>query len=502
MPLIDKNKDLLLVMLSAFLLGLARLPHHLGFLGFVGLIPLLFYFDMKNHSGQRLFMAGFAYASVYCFTALQWLSLVTLGGFVGIISLFTLYYFALFKAINLVWHVYPRLKYLSFTVFWLTLEFLQNFSELRFPWSDIGYSLSDYLALIQAADIGGIYLLSSLLVISNCLIYHGYKTRKKMPFIALISLIFLWFGYGVYRINSIKLVKHDEKIAIMQPSIPQDQKWDFRYLQDNLSRYTELTSEVADTTTSMVIWPESCLPIPILRNNYYHNLIADLASSSKMAIFAGFPDRKIVDVNGVETELYYNAASLIHPDGTVDEPYYKNYLVPFGERMILLKLIPALRKLNFGQANWEYGTEINSYEYNGFRFSPQICFEVAFPEHTHRAYRNQLDYIINITNDAWFYYSAGTYQHAMMNRFRAVESRKQIYRAANTGISIVIDPIGRILKKTALFEITSIVVPLNTTEAVSLYYSYFYYLTYLFPIGAFVMLIASLIRKPRKLSTK
>jgi apolipoprotein N-acyltransferase len=500
--MLSKNKDLFLVMLSAFLLGLARLPHHLGFLGFIGLIPLLLFFDLTNYSSHRLFVAGFMYSAIYCFTALQWISLVTLGGFVGIISLFTVYYFLLFKAINFVWNRIPKYRYLSFAFFWLSLELLQNFSELRFPWADIGYSLADYLPLLQIADLGGVYLISSLLLIINILLYHGYRTRLKNNYLIAGIILLLWMGYGVYRIRSIELTQQDMKIAIMQPSIPQDQKWDFRYLQDNLTRYTEITKSVSDTTTAIVIWPESCLPIPILRNNYYHKLIAGLAEESKMAIFAGFPDREVVDVDGEPTELYYNAASLIHPDGTIDDPYYKNYLVPFGERMILLKLFPILRKLNFGQANWEYGQSIASFEYKGFRFSPQICFEVAFPEHMYRASKNRLDYVINITNDAWFYYSAGTYQHAMLTRFRAIEARKQIYRAANTGISIVIDPIGRILKKTALFEITSIVVPLNTTEAVSLYYSYFYYLTYLFPIGAFFMLITAFFRKPKKLSTK
>ncbi|MDP8231942.1 MAG: apolipoprotein N-acyltransferase [Candidatus Zophobacter franzmannii] len=500
-----KNKKQLpiyLVMLSAFALGLSRLPVHLGFFSFIGFLPLFHYFNLKERKLKDLVLAGFAYSAVFCFTGLNWISLVTLGGFIGIIFLFTIYNSFLFYFINKVWHRFPRWRLLSFASLWISLELYQNFTELRFPWADIGYSMADFLPLIQIADIGGIYLLSFLMIVINYLIYQSITNKSKKNLISIAVIFAVWLGYGIYRMNTIELVEQDEKIAIMQPSIPQDQKWDFTYLKDNLKQYTELTKSIADSTTSMVIWPESCLPVPILRNDYYNDMIATLAIQEKMAIFAGFPDRQMIEVDGVEQERHYNAASLIRPNGEVDKPYYKNYLVPFGERMVLLNLFPSLRNLDLGQANWEYGEEINIFELNGFRFAPQICFEVAFPEHMYRALKGNIDYVVNITNDAWFYYSAGTYQHAMLNRFRAIEARKQIYRAANTGISLVIDPVGRILKSTELFEQTSIVVPLFTTNAKSLYYEYFFYVTYLFPILALLFIIPALLRKPKKQDNK
>ncbi len=490
-----KDKKLLLVMLSAFLIGLSRLPLHTGFVAFAGLIPLLYYFDSHKTKITNTIIAAFLFSIVYCFTGLHWISLVTVAGFLGIIPLFTIYFSITFYLIIRLWKRFPKLKLISLVSVWLSLELLQNYSELRFPWNDIGYAIADYLPLIQIADVGGIYLISAIILMINYLLYRFIAERKSEQIILIVAVFFLWFGYGLIRIGSIKLKQEPLSIAIVQPSIHQDRKWDFKYLKDNFQKYKDITYSVADSLTSMVIWPESCVPVPIIRNVYYKSMVTTIAMNTNMAIFAGFPDRV---TSSKEGEQHYNAASLIHPDGNVDKPYYKNYLVPFGERMILLDFIPSLRKLDFGQANWEYGKEINSFHFMGFTFVPQICFEVAFPEHMYRAYKKNPDFIVNITNDAWFGHSAGTYQHAMLTRFRAVEARKQIYRAANTGISLVVDPIGRIVAKTDLFDVTGIVKQLKTTEAISYYYTRFYKFIYILPIFSLILFAVSLVKSEKE----
>jgi apolipoprotein N-acyltransferase len=181
--------------------------------------------------------------------------------------------------------------------------------------------------------------------------------------------------------------------------------------------------------------------------------------------------------------------------------YYKNILVPVGERMLWLEQFPFLWSLQFGQANWEFGTEIPVYECDGYRFSPSICYELAFPHFMQRANRirdEKVDYHVNITNDAWFGTSYGPWLHSVMARFRAVESRMQVYRSANTGISMIVDPLGRILARTRLFETGNIQAPLYTTDIIPVYSRISNY-PWFFVIAAGIQFLISLLRGRRKL---
>jgi apolipoprotein N-acyltransferase len=201
----------------------------------------------------------------------------------------------------------------------------------------------------------------------------------------------------------------------------------------------------------------------------------------------------------------YNTASLYQPTNFDNVLYFKNILVPVGERMLWLHLFPFLWKVNLGQANWEFGTELAWYESGGYRFSPSICYELAFPGIFHRMAipRDTLgrgfaksDYLVNITNDAWFGTSYGPWLHAVMARFRAVENRIQIYRSANTGISLLVDPKGRVLQQTGLFEVGNITAPLYTTPKIPLIRRIHRY-PFLFVAIAAILALLARIRKPR-----
>ena len=156
-----------------------------------------------------------------------------------------------------------------------------------------------------------------------------------------------------------------------------------------------------------------------------------------------------------------------------------------------------------GQANWEYGEKLGYYSVNGYKFSPLICFEIAFPQLTTEMAKNDVDFIVNITNDAWFHRSAGTYQHVAMTKFRAVETRKQIYRAANTGYSVIVSPTGEFLKQTKLFEKITINNTLYIYENNSYFTKYFFWFPFVFVVGAGILLVNSviynLINRRRKL---
>ena len=146
-----------------------------------------------------------------------------------------------------------------------------------------------------------------------------------------------------------------------------------------------------------------------------------------------------------------------------------------------------------GQANFEYGKDQEIFFEQEYSYSPLICFEIAFPEITYRIAKRQVDFIVNITNDAWFHRSAGTYQHAAMTKIRAVETRTQIYRCANTGYSMIVNPKGEVLAISELFEKTVIASELYLCRNSSLYVDKLFWYPIIFVILSFILFIYALL---------
>jgi len=488
---IIKLKPYLLPISAGFLLGLSRLPIQLGFLVFFAFIPLFYYFK-EPRKKKEIFWAAAAFSSAYTLVSLHWISLVTLPGYLGIFLLFAVYFYIVFQLFYFIKQQDHRFGYLSFILIWISFEILQNFGEFSFPWFNLGYSLADYLPFIQPVDIGGLPLLSLLILIVNVLLF-GLKRNFKRNIIIISVIIIVWSAYGIFRLKTIELIKTNFNASIVQVSIPQDEKWEEIYRDSTLKLYEEYSYKAAAENTDLIIWPESSTPVYLLRQMEYRKWILDLSDKLKTDIFTGFPHYKYIGEDYHNRYKFYNAATLIGKNRDVHIPYYKNILVPFGERIPFLKYFPFLWEVHLGQANWEYGEKLEYYTVNGYKFSPLICFEIAFPALTTEMARNDVDFIVNITNDAWFKRSAGTYQHASMTKFRAVETRKQIYRAANTGYSLIVSPTGEILKQTELFEKDVINSQLYTCENNSYFTKYFFWFPFVFVIGAGIILVYAVI---------
>lgn len=468
----NRVRSLLPVLLATLLLSLSRLPLHLGFLCVFAWVPLLWYFDRGYHKLIELGLAALLFSGVFTAFVLSWISTVTLPGLIGIWLIHSLFYTLAFYAIQRVWYYLPKFRYAVFVAVLLSLEYLIQFGETRFPWLNISYALSDYTLFLQALDLVGQTGLSALVLVLSVMLHLGLKRRYKALLIAAVMII-LWAGYGVWRVQSLELEKHDAGIFIAQPSIPQDEKWDEDFYLEILSRYDRLSAEAKADSAKLLILPEAAFPVYLLRDPGQLAPLYQLIQNYKLEYFAGFPDYRPAPSDHVDPNYYYNAAALFSSVGDRPVPYYKNILVPVGERMLWLDLFPFLWKLQFGQANWEFGTELKWYRSGGYEFSPSICYEIAFPELYHRSaipkgiegYR-KTDYLVNITNDAWFGTSYGPWLHGLMTKYRAIENRIQIYRAAQTGISMIIDPLGRSLNQTKLFELSNITAPLYINRSI------------------------------------
>jgi len=460
-----QDRFFLLPALSALLLGISRYPARLNFLVFVAFIPLFSLLSPpRPFKLKQLVKTALTFSTIYTLVTLHWVSIVTLPGYLGMFIIIGLYFIILFYLIEKIFRYLPFFRYLGFISLWLSFEWLQNFSEFRFPWFNIGYSLAEYTSLIQLAEIGGIYLLSLMILLVNILLFSFLNNfPAKRSLIALIITIFVfagWIGWGNYRLHNIHLEEEDFRGAIVQVSIPQYIKRDSAFYDSTLALYRDYTMQAAQKEPDLIIWPESAIPDYVLKINKPRRFILEVVEETGIDLFLGLPHYEISYDNEQQEFLFYNATTLINADGTIQQPYYKIYLVPFGERIPLMNHLPFLKNLDFGQANWEYGKDIVLFSVHKddreYIFSSLICFEIAFPGLTSRMADAESDFFINVTNDAWFERTIGPYQHGMMTVIRAVETRTQIYRAANTGISLIVDPKGVILKDTQLFDKTII----------------------------------------------
>ncbi len=485
---------LIYALLTALGLTLSRLPLHLGFLVFGAWIPMLSVFDQGRHTRLHLLYMALIFAAVYCGVLLYWIGGVTLIGLTGIFVAYIVLYYTVLYAIQRVWHIVPRWRYPGLICILLSLEYLQNFSEFRFPWINLAYSLSDYTILLQALDLGGVILLSALIILVNILLYRSIRGKLRSLF-AVGAILLVWIAYGFWSISHVPMEKHEPQVFVMQPSIIQDDKWEAEQFYEIIERYRRLSHEAKSMGARMLIWPEAAMPVNLMRHTYYRAIVQDLVNVLDMDIFTGFPDYLPAPPEHPMRELHYNAATLFRPHEPPDSLYYKIILVPGGERIPGLKYLPFLWGVQMGQANWEYGTEIRWYQSGDHVFSPSICYEIAFADLNHRMAIHsgglhasakigennktssplKADYLVNITNDAWFGTSYGPWLHSVLTKFRAVENRIQIYRSANTGISMIVDPKGRILSKTGLFEVRNISAPLYIDRRIPLIRSIFYY---------------------------
>jgi apolipoprotein N-acyltransferase len=198
----------------------------------------------------------------------------------------------------------------------------------------------------------------------------------------------------------------------------------------------------------LIVWPETATPFYFIYNPDLTKIIQDLVSETKTNFLIGSPSF-IRKANKIE---YYNSAYLLGPEGTVTGKYDKTHLVPFGEYVPLKKWLPFIGKIVENVGDFCSGKKGSTVSLNGNNLGVLICYELIFPYLARAEVKNGAGLLVNITNDAWYGTTSAPYQHFSMAVFRAIENRRTLARAANTGISGFIDPVGRIIDSTNLFK--------------------------------------------------
>ena len=282
------------------------------------------------------------------------------------------------------------------------------------------------------------------------------------------------------------------RAALIQPNVSTKIKWDPDHKDGIFDRLIRMTRE-AKGPLDLVVWPETAVPSVLLRDPPYLNAVKDIATEKNVPIVTGFPHFE----RGEDGERHaYNSASTVSPGGGVSERYDKIHLVPFSERFPFQNVLPFINRVDFGQSDFTPGDRYVLYEIPKGKFGVLICFESLFPEISRELVLRGADFLLNITNDAWFGKSQAALQHASMAVFRAVEHRVGIGRAANTGISMFIDRYGRMVRPTELFVEETVIGGIDVRSGTTFYTKHGDFAAWACLIAAAAMLlVAAVLRR-------
>ncbi|MBA5863246.1 MAG: apolipoprotein N-acyltransferase [Nitrospira sp. CR1.1] len=484
---ISRARLILLACASGFLYPLSFPAFDLGFVAWFALVPL--HIAVEYASPRRAFRVGwlagtlaFTGAMFWVITAMNIYGKVPLPIATLVMLLLTVYlglYLALYAgALSWIRTAFPTLGFLPAPFLWVTLELIRTYFLSGLPWALFGYSQYQWLSIIQFADHFGVYGVSFLLVLVNAALaetliwsfkaYRGFQIRS-FPWPSSVAAA---AGFGValfYGTSVLSAAQHAAtrtlSVGVVQPNVEQAQKWDVAFRQETMSRYDRLTAGLGENL-DLIVWPEAATPFVFEMEPQYRAIVSEMAQRAGAPLLFGSPAlRRHPDGK----PFLLNSAYLLATDGQILGRYDKQHLVPFGEYIPFHNsLLFFLDKLVEGIGDFEPGPGSTLLMFKPhektppmiaaatnpdfhLKFGVVICYEVIFPNLVRQFAANGADFMVTLTNDAWFGPSSAPYQHFGMVVFRAVENHVAFARAANTGISGFIDPYGRVLQQSPIF---------------------------------------------------
>jgi apolipoprotein N-acyltransferase len=499
---------------SGLILGLAFPPAELTFLAFVALVPLLAALEEIALSPREPvrgswrgpgFLCGYAAGLAFFGPLLWWIALLDapaltipwvrvpataaiVGAYSLLPGLFGLAFVAIRRRVGApVWLIAPAL--------WTCWEVLRGVGPLAFPWGELGYSQVTFLPALQIAAVAGVHGITLWLALANGLAFASIRggRLRAAPVVAFLLVVLCPVALGVIRLAR-PLSNPTLRVALVQPSVGNAEKWDPQQREDIFRDLFELSRAGIAQGAELVIWAETAAPCYLLKDYVYRPFVEQLAAETGVPILLGLPDYQVTPEKRV---TYTNTAVLFDARGELAGRMDKMHLVPFGEYIPLSGHISALQRLDFGEADFVSGKKFVLFELGDRRLAVLICFEAIFPEMSRRYVREGADLLVNITNDSWFGAGAGARQHALMAVARCAETGCGLARCANSGISLAADPRGRILLATGLFtsEVAVVDVPLRRGETI--YAKLGDWPVWLASAAALGLLGAALWRRPR-----
>lgn len=462
-----KSRSAEYAIFSGLLLASLFPPFRFEVLAWVALVPLLW--ALEGRKAHEAFALGLLTGLVSFGITIWWvkISMAAYGGLsaplawaiTGVLAA----YLALYPALFAFFMVRLRaggslLALFAAAPLWVSLELARAYALSGFPWALLGYSQYRSLYVIQIADLTGVYGVSFLVVFVNAAIWHFFRYPRRAPWAVIASASLMAaaaLGYGWLRIAEVPLEARGapRPVGIVQGNVDQSVKWSPRWQKAIVEKMGRLTKELRSrfpkngpSAPPLIVWPEAAAPFVYERQADRREYIRRLARETNAYLLFGVLGER--DLGG--TSALTNSAYLVGPGGEELGRYDKMHLLPFGEYVPLGDLLFFVRSLAPVIGTFRPGDDPTIFDAALGRFGVLICFEAIFPRVARRM--RDAQFLVNITNDAWFGQTAASEQHLAMVAFRAVEFRMPIVRAANTGISALIEPTGAIRRRSPLFE--------------------------------------------------
>jgi apolipoprotein N-acyltransferase len=497
-----KKKERILALTSGVFIGISFPPLPFPYLIFFAFIPYLYVLN-KRETLTEINRITYLTAFVFTLITLYWVGSWTKEAdpflmVSGILLMFvnpalymipsSLFYFAR-KSIG------KKGALLLFPFFWVAFEFAYSLTDLRFPWLTLSNSLPKFNLFIQIADIVGAYGISLIILFINLFTFlfineiSGSKRLRKIYFAFALGLFLIPIMYGFIRIKTYRVSDEKIKVGLIQPNLNPWDKWEAGNLNEQLDLYLTMSNEAAKKNAKVIIWPESALPVYLLSGNYPYEVqrIHEFADLNDVFVLTGMPDVQFffddkdapndAKVSKVSKTKYvsYNSILLFTPQSSDIQRYGKIKLVPFGERVPFVEQLPFLGDLikwQVGISSWNVGrwqTVFSLIEGIELKVAGVVCIESIYPDFVAGFVQKGANLIAVVTNDSWYGYSSGPFQHKEISVLRAIENRRSVVRAANGGVSCLIDPLGRTLHSTKLFERDVLIVDTPIEKGITIY---------------------------------
>jgi apolipoprotein N-acyltransferase len=367
-----------------------------------------------------------------------------------------------------------------------------------FPWH-LGGGLYRVVPVIQIADLGGVYGVTALCVAVNAGLWELLRfvlRRRTFPWLSFATatgLVAVTLVYGFVRIAAVEQQRKAAPgldVGIVQANVRIEERRTSLLEDDIWRRYRRLSLQAVQQGAQLLVWPESAVHFA------YHPEAGEYSPSGFLKKFVRSLDRPLLFGSwSVTSTGLRNTAYLLGPDGALEGRYDKVQLLAFGEYMPFSDWIPQLKGLVQGVGDFRPGKRIEPLCWKDFCFGVLICFEAILQPISREFVQKGAECLINITNDAWFGDTSCPEQHLMLSAFRAVENRVWLVRAANTGISAFVDPVGHILYRTAVFEQAVRVCRIERMESSSFYNKWGDWLPVSFLILLSVLTLGRVVRR-------
>jgi apolipoprotein N-acyltransferase len=446
---------ILVAALSGLLVAASFVDHRADLLAWAGLAPL--FAALRGRSPRAAFALGWVAGATFFAATTYWvLSVLTryttlpplLAG--AVFALMTAYlacYWGGFSA------TFAALRSSGLPHLWLApaawvaFEWLRGWFFIGFPWAILGTSQHRALPLVQGAEVTGVDGVSALIVLTNLVLAEigarGRTRRTKLVAAAALGTLLAFAAIaGEWRIRALRALPAAGSldVAIVQGNVGEERKWDPAFGNETLARYHGLTLEAAGAKPGLVVWPETAIPFFFQDPGERRSALLALANRIATPLVFGSPAWR--HESGSVEQL--NRAYLLSPQGDVLGSYDKIELVPFGEAVPYGNVLSFVERIVPAAHEIVPGSSATIFDLPAARFGVLICYEGIFPELTRRFVAGGADFLVNLSNDAWFGRSAALQQHLAQVALRAVENRVPIVRATNTGISALIEPDGSV----------------------------------------------------------